>query len=326
MKMRFGFASFSLLLACSGGAVTEQTASESGGATSATAGASSGAGGGATSSGSTSSSVGAGTTSTVSSTTAGGGTTGEGGGGQASCTRQGLAAATQAYLAALSTHDPAGAPIVSRAKYTENTEEVPIGEGLWKTAGPVKLHRYLVDTEQCGTMSEVVLPEDGVDVIMALRLKVESGGITEAEAIITRDGDWLFDAQGYLDSKDQTWDVLPEEQRSTREQLLAAAKAYFDVFSDKSVKPPFGEGCERLEGGQATAPCPVGIPDGVTIGNRRYLADVEAGVSVGIVLFGGESSGLLDAHFFRLLDGTIRNVHSMTVNSTFATTGWPEAP
>ncbi|WP_437300346.1 hypothetical protein [Sorangium sp. So ce426] len=29
---------------------------------------------------------------------------------------------------------------------------------------------------------------------------------------------------------------------------------------------------------------------------------------------------------FRLIDGTIRNVHSMTVNSSFTTTGWPEAP
>ncbi|XYH93838.1 hypothetical protein ACMHYB_39200 [Sorangium sp. So ce1128] len=90
--------------------------------------------------------------------------------------------------------------------------------------------------------------------------------------------------------------------------------------------PPFGEGCERLEGGAATAPCPVGIPEDVDIGNRRYLADVEAGVSVGIVLFGGESAGLLDAHFFRMIDGTIRNVHSMTVNSSFTTTGWPTAP
>lgn len=53
---------------------------------------------------------------------------------------------------------------------------------------------------------------------------------------------------------------------------------------------------------------------------------MEAGVSVGIVLFGSENAGLLDVHFFRLIDSTIRNVHSMTVDDTFTTTRWPEEP
>lgn len=339
MQLRFVLASSLLLLSCSSdGSSSGPTASSSGDPPGATSSSSSAGGGGTSSAGGTGTGGGTSVSATTSaaSTSSGGVTTGGGAGGSdatgggagepVGCTREGLAAATKAYVAALPAHDPAKAPIAPSARYTENTEEVEIGEGLWETAGPVKLHRYLVDTEQCATVSEVVLPESGEDVVMALRLKVERGSITEVEAIITREGDWLFDAQGYVDSRDQTWDVLPAEQRSTREELIAAAKAYFDVFSDPSVKPPFGEGCERLEGGAAKAPCPVGIPEGVTIGNRRYFADVEAGVSVGIVLFGGQSVGLLDAHFFRLIDGTIRNVHSMTVNERFSTTGWPAAP
>lgn len=255
----------------------------------------------------------------------GGATAGSGGTGGDACTRASLESTTKAYLEALSAHDPSKASIAPTVKYTENTEEVEVGEGLWESAGDVKLLRTLVDTEQCTTVSEVVLPENGEDVVMALRLKSGDGGIAEIEAIITREGDWLFSAEGYLESADQKWDILPEDQRSTREQLIDAARAYFDVFDDKSVQPPFGPGCQRLEGGQATAPCNVGIPeDRVVIGNRRFFADVEAGVSVGIALFGSQTAGLLDVHFFRLIDGTIRNVHSMTVNESVVGTGWPQ--
>jgi hypothetical protein len=241
------------------------------------------------------------------------------------CTRDDLSALVDTYLAALSANDPSGVPIAADAKYTENTEEVPVGEGLWQNAGEVKLLRKLIDVELCTTVNEVVMPEGGTDVVMTLRLTVAGGELTEIEAIITRPGDWLFDAQGYVNSSDQKWDVLPEEQRTSREELLDAARAYYDVFNDGSVQVPFGPGCQRLEGGQVTGvACTSGIPEGVAIGNRRYWADVEAGVSVGIALFGGATAGLLDVHFYQTIEGTIRNVHSMTTDARFSTTGWPE--
>ena len=310
----------------SGPAFTGGTSSGSGGAASAgkssSGGSSASSGAGGTTSGGAaggSATGGAGPIAGAAGTPASGGS-GSGG----SCTRDALSGAVDSYLKALIAHDPAAAPISPTAKYTENTETVTVGEGLWKSAGETKLVRKLIDTQLCTTVSEVVLPEDGTDVVMTLRLKVDGGSITEIESIITREGDWLFKASGYVDSKSQLWDVLPEDQRSTREELLAAAKAYFDVFNDDSVEVPFGPGCQRLEGGAATAQCTMGIPSGVPIGNRRYWADVEAGVSVGIVLFGGNNGGLLDAHYFRMIDSTIRNVHSMTVDSQFTTTGWPK--
>ena len=50
----------------------------------------------------------------------------------------------------------------------------------------------------------------------------------------------------------------------------------------------------------------------VKIANRRYLVDVEMGTVVGLVDFGGEN-GWPDAHTFRLENGKVRYVHTLTV-------------
>jgi hypothetical protein len=303
-----------------GGAATGGVAAggtSAGGAGKAAGGASGGAGGapGGTSAGGGAKSEGG---------SSAGAPSGGSGGAGTGCGREAQAAILDSYLKALVKHDPAGVPIADTVKYTENTKAVTVGEGLWKNAGEPKLVRSLFDTETCNSVTQVVLPEGGKDSVMSLRLKLDSGKISEIEAIITRQGDFLFSAEGYAKSVDQKWEVLPEDQRNTRDELLAAAKAYFDLFSDMSVEVPWGMPCQRLEGGAMTFPCTQGVPSGVTIGNRRYWADVETGVSVGFVLFGGSTSGLLDAHYFRLIDGTIRNVYSMTSNTTYMTTGWPQ--
>jgi hypothetical protein len=245
------------------------------------------------------------------------------------CTRETLSAFVFTYLDAVAAHDSSTLPVTDAVKYTENSHEMTLSEGLWAIGGEAGLVRSLIDTVQCSTVTEVVMPEDGVDIVMTLRLTLDGGKLSEAEAVITRDGDWLFDADGYLDSADQKWDVLPEEQRTSRADLIAAAKAYYDEFNDNPsemgddpIDIPFDpDDCIRLEGGAATAGCTMGIPDGVPINNRRYWADEEAGVSVAIALF----ADLLDVHFYRMISDTIRNVHSMSVQSeSFRTTGWPE--
>ncbi len=226
------------------------------------------------------------------------------------------------YLSALTSNDPAQAPLSDSVRYTENADEVEIGDGLWSSAGEPKLVRSMFDVERCTSLTELVLPEGGADSVISLRLTLQAGKVAEAEAIITRDGDWLFKSDGFVASADQKWDVLPEDQRTSREDLIAAARAYYDIFNDPSVVVPFGEPCERLEGGTGPIGCTTGIPDGVVIGDRRFYADVEAGISAGIGLFGGDSSGLLDIHYYQMVSGEIHHVHSMTVDSSFMGTGW----
>ena len=35
------------------------------------------------------------------------------------------------YLAAMVKHDPSGLPLAKGVRYTENTAEIQVGEGLW---------------------------------------------------------------------------------------------------------------------------------------------------------------------------------------------------
>ena len=57
----------------------------------------------------------------------------------AACDRACLQGVADAYLAALVAHDPSKAPMAPNAKFTEQAQPMPIGEGqLWKltTEGP----------------------------------------------------------------------------------------------------------------------------------------------------------------------------------------------
>jgi len=54
---------------------------------------------------------------------------------------------TDQYLAALVRHNPAGLPLARGVRFTENTAEIPIGDGLWVGASeaPTTFKIYAVD-------------------------------------------------------------------------------------------------------------------------------------------------------------------------------------
>jgi len=47
------------------------------------------------------------------------------------CNRACMMALTDQYLAALVKHDPSGLPLSKGVRFTENTAEIRIGDGLW---------------------------------------------------------------------------------------------------------------------------------------------------------------------------------------------------
>jgi hypothetical protein len=158
--------------------------------------------------------------------------------------------------------------------------------------------------------------------VIGTRLKIADNKISEIESLVTDKNDWLFNAENYLKySSQEKWDILPLAQRSDRQTLIKAANAYFDVFSDRSSNPPWGIPCARLEGGAYTNPsgdpkasCTGGpaLEGTLKITNRRFLVDLDTGAVVGLVDF-GEKDGWPDSHMFRLENGKIRFVHTLTV-------------
>jgi len=245
---------------------------------------------------------------------------------QAPCTRADLQSAVNSYIAAQ--RGSASLPLAPSAKYVENTVESSFDKGIVKTPLKIDFTRSLLDTEICETFTEVIVTDKSHPYVLGVRLKVANGGrISELETLVTDADDWLFNADNYLKySPVEDWGVIPAGSRDSRQTLIAAANAYFDVFDDNSVKVPWGTPCNRLEGGIRTGrgmpddSCNVGVPSGMKLTNRRFIADPETGSVVGFIRW---PSSVPDSHVFRVEGGKLRFVHSLTV-CTVPNCGFPQ--
>ncbi len=239
------------------------------------------------------------------------------------CTRAVLQTAVDSYLAAQGAGNPSKMSLASKVKYVENMTEIKKDQGLWNTPLPIAFHRSFLDVDSCRTFTEVIVTEGGHPCVLGTRLKVEAGKISEIDSLVTKKGDWLFNPDNYLkDSKAEDWRVLNADERIDRQALINAGNAYFDHFSDKTVQVPFGTPCARLEGGAYTtrnfddpkATCDIGFPvDKLPIVNRSYVVDVDMG-TVNIFCRFGNPPGAPDSHTFRLVNGKLRYVHTLTLN------------
>ena len=241
------------------------------------------------------------------------------------CTRATLQAAVDSYLEAQKAGDLSKASLSANARYIENMKEITKEQGTWNTPLPIAFHRSILDADECRTFTEAVVTEGSNQSVIGTRLKVVEGKIAEIDSLVTRKGDWLFNADNYLKySMAEDWRVLNAEERVDREALIKAGNSYFDRFSDRAVLVPFNVPCARLEGGLYTtrdfsnpkATCDVGFPEGkdqLPILKRSYVVDVDMG-TVNIFCRFGNPPGAPDSHTFRLVKGKIRYVHTLTLN------------
>jgi len=237
---------------------------------------------------------------------------------QVACTRDGLQAATNLYIAAQTKGDPSGMPLANGLAYIENMQVVDIKAGVIQKPLKIDFHRTLIDTATCQTFTEVIVTDKSHPYVLGTRLRVNHDKIAEIESMVTQQGDWLFNADNYMKwSPNEDWGMIPEGQRDSRDTLVAAANAYLDAFLEKKIDlVPWGYPCERTEGGLRTgkgAPddsCSVGVPAGVNIVGRRFIVDETMGAVVAFCNFG--VGGIPDSHLFRVEHGKLRFVHTLT--------------
>ena len=243
---------------------------------------------------------------------------------QVSCTREGLKAATDLYLAAQTKGDTSGMPLAMGLGYVENFKPMSINEGLIKKAMKVDHSRSLLDTSTCQTFTEVIVTDKAAPYVLGTRMRVNHGLIAEIEMLWTTTGYWLFNADNYLKySSSEDWGTIPAAKRDSRATLESAASAYLDAFLEgKGDLVPWGYPCNRTEGGAhtgsgaATDSCQVGVPAGVNIANRHFVVDETIGAVVVFCTFGAGGpnggSGSPDTHLFRIEGGKLRFVHTLT--------------
>jgi hypothetical protein len=259
------------------------------------------------------------------------------------CSRDSLNHLADAYVSAMSAHDPARVHFAKNVRMTENGQIVQVGKGLWQSAGPVSFERKVLDTGQCALLTQAVLQENGSNIIVATRLQLAKGRVSEVETLIARPkvadkdatqkqsyelGGKSFELFGFSPDKvamedgDHWNSILPLRERRSREELTKIADSYFTLFDKPDTAVPFAPYCNRFENGVETTRgvCPyAGAKGGLKVTNRRYpVTDVDAGIAVGYVLFGGN---LLDLHIFKIRNGQITQIQAVT-GPPSNTTGW----
>jgi hypothetical protein len=179
------------------------------------------------------------------------------------CGRACLEGLVDRYIAALVAHEPEQLPLAQGVKFTEDGQELRLGDGLWATASaPGHYKLYVSDPEdgQVGFYGTVF--ENGTPVLLALRLKVDYGLVSEIETIVARSpaiGSSTFPSAGATMERlgrprPQFVQAIPAGERMLRADLVRVANSYFTGLAGNTGRntAPFWPSCNRLENGTQT--------------------------------------------------------------------------
>jgi hypothetical protein len=263
----------------------------------------------------------------------------------ADCDRECLRGFVTQYLDAMVAHKPAALPVAAKVRFTEDTVEKPLGDGLWKTASGLRKYRQdILDVRQGVAASQVIVEEAGMPVMLMLRLKVADKKITEVETQLTRSrAEGAIFSIDALQTTGKTMNLVPERaQINSREDAIKAALFYpagLKIGSFVEVDAPFASDAYRIENGNVTAGpgCARGgcaniktqtIMKHPAITTRVVAVDEELGIVLLRMNFGdtgsyGAGNSLIVWEAFKVYGGQIHAVEAfMRVMPDSAGSGW----
>jgi hypothetical protein len=175
------------------------------------------------------------------------------------CDRQCLIKLADDYVAAMVAHDPEQVPLSPNIRIVENIKQIKPGEGLWETAAaaPDTFVIHVPDpvSQQVGYLAVIKENQDGkqAPIQLGLRLKLESGQITEAEHMIVRN--LRETSLANLESpRLPLLSPVEEPYRDSRSRLLYIGASYYDALDQNNGSlAPFADDCVRFENGMQTA-------------------------------------------------------------------------
>ena len=187
----------------------------------------------------------------------------------ASCDRACLEGFVDRYFAAVIADDPSAVPLAPNVRFTENGQVLPVGEGLWKSmkgAGNYRLAVVDADAGQVALITTLIEdhadPARGTPALLALRLKVVDGRITEIEQIVERNEMTAQRVEALGSPRAAFSTPIPPNERLSRTALIETADKYFTGMqrNDGRGDYPFHPRCDRIEnGGRSTnVPTPLG--------------------------------------------------------------------
>jgi len=261
------------------------------------------------------------------------------------CGRECLRGMVTQYLDALAAHNPSALPGGARARFTEDSVEMPLGDGLWKTVSRIRHYRQdVLDVAQGVAASQVVVEEAGSPALLTLRLKVAGRKITEIESMVThnqKEGA-LFKPDA-LASADKNMLLIPaKSQLAPREEAIRIARLYpagLKIGSFVAVDAPFASDAYRVENGVVTAGPGCSRPGCENIKTQKIMehpfistrvvaVDEELGIVLLRMNFGqtksyGQGNALIVWEEFKIYGGQIHAVEAfMKIMPAGMGSGW----
>jgi len=159
------------------------------------------------------------------------------------------------YLAALTQRDASKLPLTKNVKFTENGQQLQLTEGLWKAASGVgEFREFYTDARTGNALFVGVVDESGTPAIVATRLRVEKGRVSEIENVVARKGSHPLFVPEALKKPDPLFAAKnSEDSRVPRERMIEIANSYFDgIERNSSAGIPAVADCDRFENGAKT--------------------------------------------------------------------------
>jgi hypothetical protein len=187
------------------------------------------------------------------------------------CDRACLEGWVDRYLDALVDNDPAAVPMTADVRFTDNGQLLEIGDGAWrsiKSKGRYRLFVTDVPAQQVTVLSTLEeddrTPAGGVPALFALRLKIDSGRISEIEQMVVRSADAAARVEAMRTPHPMYLETIPAARRMSREAMLETANKYFTGMQQNDGRGdyPFADDCHRIENGSPATNVPT--PPGQT--------------------------------------------------------------
>jgi hypothetical protein len=175
------------------------------------------------------------------------------------CDRVCLADFITQYLNAMLAHNPELLHTSSRVRFTEDTVEMPLGQGLWKNITALRRYRQdFIDVREGVAGTHTVVEENGMPVLLALRLKVFALAISEVETMVVRNRKEgvLFRPDAFTTPNPGMAYVPKPSELNTRDEMIRIASLYpAGLRAGSFLMPdvPMSDDAYRFENGQKMA-------------------------------------------------------------------------
>jgi hypothetical protein len=265
----------------------------------------------------------------------------------ADCDRACLKGMITKYVDAMVAHDPSRLPLAANLRFTEDSQELKLGEGVWKTVTKKGDFRQdYIDLKKQIAASHVMLIEENAQVLYSVILRIADQKITGIETLVDRITPTSRFKPDSLDNPLPGMSApVPAGKRMPRAEMIRAALLYPEglrIGNFTDAKTPFAKEAYRVENGTFIAGVGGPRPNAPGMFTQKIMLhpDVKASVAAvdeeeGIVLlwmnFGdtnsyGPGNALITFEAFKVWGGEIHAINAFFRTQPKETQrGWPSA-